>query len=65
LSTVIFLSWPYPFPPLFLPPKGDREGRPYKDYDESVKLANRIFVRATLAVALWGEREVEKGREEK
>ena len=31
--------------------KGDREGRPYKDYDASLPF-DRIFVGATLAVAL-------------
>jgi hypothetical protein len=33
--------------------KGDREGRPYKDYDYDVA-ALHIFVGATLAVALQG-----------
>ncbi len=33
--------------------KGDREGRPYKDYEALAGLS-RIFVGATLAVALWG-----------
>jgi len=31
-------------------PEGDREGRPYKDYEPSC-LIDRIFVGATLAVA--------------
>ncbi len=31
--------------------KGDREGRPYKDYDTDSMMC-RVFVRATLAVAL-------------
>ncbi|HLL78090.1 MAG TPA: hypothetical protein VKT25_01240, partial [Ktedonobacteraceae bacterium] len=31
--------------------KGDRQGRPYKDYVAD-SLLNRVFVRATLAVAL-------------
>ncbi len=33
-------------------PKGDREGRPYKDYETDIGLG-RIFVGATLAVALF------------